>query len=260
MSTALVGWSGLVGGNLLAQTSFDYRFRSTDIADLPNQAYDLLVCAGAPAEKWKANQDPQGDLERLEPLFDALRRVQAKKVVLISTIDVFAKPIDVDESSPTLSDTASVYGKHRALLEDLVRGRFDTTILRLPGLFGPGLKKNVIFDLLHNNQIEKIHPGGVFQYYPLSRLWADIQICMRENLPLVHAATQPVATDRIAREVFGLELAPKEATPARYDFHSQHAALFGGQSHSSYWMTDIQILNALKNFATITQQHQQKPN
>ena len=163
MSTALVGWSGLVGGNLLAQTSFDYRFRSTDIADLPNQAYDLLVCAGAPAEKWKANQDPQGDLERLEPLFDALRRVQAKKVVLISTIDVFAKPIDVDESSPTLSDTASVYGKHRALLEDLVRGRFETTILRLPGLFGPGLKKNVIFDLLHNNQIEKIHPGGVFQ-------------------------------------------------------------------------------------------------
>lgn len=248
MRTALVGWSGLVGGNLLTQANFDHRFRSTDISELPNHSYDLLVCAGAPAEKWKANQDPEGDLARLAPLFEALRQVQAKKVVLISTIDVFAKPIDVTEDSPTHSDTASVYGKHRALLEDLVRQRFDATILRLPGLFGPGLKKNVIFDLLHNNQVEKIHPGGVFQYYPLTRLWADIQTSLRENLPLVHAATQPVATDRIAREIFGVELAPKEGAPARYDFHSHHATRFGGNAGSPYWMTDDQVLEAMRQF------------
>jgi nucleoside-diphosphate-sugar epimerase len=248
MRTALVGWSGLVGGNLLAQAQFDHRFRSTDISELPNHSYDLLVCAGAPAEKWKANQDPEGDLARLAPLFEALRRVQAKKVVLISTIDVFAKPVDVNEDSPTLSDTASVYGKHRARLEQLVRDRFDAAILRLPGLFGPGLKKNVIFDLLHNNQVEKIHPGGVFQYYPLTRLWADIQICLRENLSLVHAATQPVATDRIAREIFGVELAPREGAPARYDFHSQHAAPFGGKAGSPYWMTDVQVLEEMRKF------------
>jgi len=248
MRTALVGWSGLVGGNLLAQANFDHKFRSTDISELPNQPYDLLVCAGAPAEKWKANQDPEGDLARLAPLFEALRRVQAKKVVLISTIDVFAKPVNVTESSPTHSDTASVYGKHRALLEDLVRQRFDATILRLPGLFGPGLKKNVIFDLLRNNQVEKIHPGGVFQYYPLTRLWADIQICLGGNLPLVHAATQPVATDRIAREIFGVELAPKEGAPARYDFHSHHATRFGGKAGSPYWMTDLQVLEAMRLF------------
>lgn len=257
MRTALVGWSGLVGGNLLAQARFDHQFRSTDISELPNNSYDLLVCAGAPAEKWKANQDPEGDLARLAPLFEALRRVQAKKVVLISTIDVFAKPVDVTEDSPTQSDIASVYGKHRALLENLVRERFDATILRLPGLFGPGLKKNVIFDLLHHNQVEKIHPGGVFQYYPLSRLWTDIQVCLRENLPLVHAATQPVATDRIAREIFGVELAPKEGAPARYDFHSHHGARFGGKAGSPYWMTDGQVLEAMRQFVDEERQRTQ---
>lgn len=255
MRTALVGWSGLVGGNLLSQANFDHRFRSTDISELPNHSYDLLVCAGAPAEKWKANQDPEGDLARLAPLFEALRRVQAKKVVLISTIDVFAKPVDVNEESPTLSDTASVYGKHRAMLEHLVRDRFDATILRLPGLFGPGLKKNVIFDLLHNNQVEKIHPGGVFQYYPLTRLWGDIEICLRQNLPLVHAATQPVETARIAREIFGVELAPKEGAPARYDFHSHHATRFGGQSGSHYWMRDSEVLASMRRFVDL-ERHQ----
>jgi len=230
MRTALVGWSGLVGGNLLAQANFDHKFRSTDISELPNQPYDLLVCAGAPAEKWKANQDPEGDLARLAPLFEALRRVQAKKVVLISTIDVFEKPVDVTEDSPTHSDTASVYGKHRALLEELVRQRFDGTILRLPGLFGPGLKKNVIFDLLHNNQVEKIHPGGVFQYYPLSRLWTDIQVCLRENLPLVHAATQPVATDRIAQRNLWSGTGPQRGSPGPLRFPQPSCHPIWGQS------------------------------
>jgi len=249
MATALIGWSGLVGGSLLSQTSFDHRFRSTDIHELPRREYELVVCAGAPAEKWKANQDPPGDLARLEPLFEALRHLKAKKLVLVSTIDVFAKPVDVDEDSPTSGDTASAYGRHRRLLEELAQRHCDCMVLRLPGLFGPGLKKNVIFDLLHHNQVEKIHPGGVFQYYPLNRLWADIQTGLQAGLNLVHAATEPVATARLAREIFDITLAPAEsAAPGRYDFHSRHAAHFGGAAGSPYWLASGQVLGEMACF------------
>ncbi len=34
VNTALVGWSGFVGGNLLQQTSFSDTFRSSDIEEI----------------------------------------------------------------------------------------------------------------------------------------------------------------------------------------------------------------------------------
>jgi hypothetical protein len=47
-------------------------------------------------------------------------------------------------------------------------------ILSLPGLFGPGLKKNVIWNMMHDNNLDKAHPGGVFQYYDTRLLAVDI--------------------------------------------------------------------------------------
>ena len=52
--TALIGYSGFVGGNLLRQRSFDACFNSSNIEAIAGRSFDLVVCAGAPAEKWKA--------------------------------------------------------------------------------------------------------------------------------------------------------------------------------------------------------------
>ena len=47
-----------------------------------------------------------------------------------------------------LSD--STYGRNRARLESWVRATFPEShlVVRLPGIFGPGMKKNIIFDLV----------------------------------------------------------------------------------------------------------------
>src|SRR5947209_18546431 len=99
MTRALIGYTGLVGGTLLRQTRFDDLYNRGNIESIAGRSYDLLVCAGAPAQKWLANREPGPDRANLERLMTALATVKARQVVLISTVDVWPIPVDVDEGS-----------------------------------------------------------------------------------------------------------------------------------------------------------------
>ena len=87
MSDALVGYTGFVGGAMLRARSFDACFRSTDIDLIRGRQFALVVCCGAPAEKWRANRDPEEDRTRLATLTDALAEVRAERLVLVSTVE-----------------------------------------------------------------------------------------------------------------------------------------------------------------------------
>ena len=230
MTSALIGYTGFVGSNLLRQREFDARFNSTNIDRIANRSFDLIVCAGAPAEKWKANAEPERDRERIGRLITALERTDARRLVLISTVDVFPSPIGVDEDSPVVMKDLHAYGKHRRELEEVVSQQFNATVVRLPGLYGPGLKKNVIFDFLNDNDIEKIDSRGVFQFYNLDRLWRDVATAIDHELPMLHLPTEPVSVAEVARAGFGREFVNEvAATPARYDVRTRYAELFGGR-------------------------------
>src|SRR5690554_6697215 len=97
MKNALIGFSGFVGSTLLKQTNFDFLYRSTNIADIDGQTFNMVVCAGAPAQKWIANKEPEADLQIIKGLIEHLKTVSCKTFVLISTVDVFKSPIEVDE-------------------------------------------------------------------------------------------------------------------------------------------------------------------
>jgi hypothetical protein len=228
-SSALIGYTGFVGGNLVRQRSFDDLFNSTNIEQIAGRSFDLVVCAGARAEKWKANAEPEKDRQNIECLIGALEQVNIGKLVLISTVDVFIDPIEVDETSPITISGLHAYGRNRRLLEEIVASRFDAAIVRLPGLYGPGLKKNVIHDFLHGHETEKIDSRGVFQFYDVQRLWRDIQVVLDCELGLAHLPTEPISVAEVARHDFGVEfdneVVPK---PARYDVRTIHSHLFGG--------------------------------
>src|SRR5947209_1521880 len=98
MASALIGHTGFVGGNLARQRRFDEFYNSRNVEQIAGRAFDLVVCSGAPAEKWRANQNPEADRVCLDRLWSALRLVSARKVILISTIDVYAAPVGVDEA------------------------------------------------------------------------------------------------------------------------------------------------------------------
>jgi hypothetical protein len=226
---ALIGHTGFVGSNLARQAQFDAFYNSANIESIGGSEIDLLVCAGARAEKWIANANPEADRAGIDRLMKALDSVRARRAVLVSTVDVFITPLDVDETTPVATTGLHPYGKNRHQLEQAFADRFDTTVVRLPGLYGPGIKKNVIHDFLHDHQTEKIDSRGVFQFYGLHRLWEDLQIALSNHLSVVHLPTAPVSVAEVAMAAFGREFTNHVVDrPARYDVRTRHAELFGG--------------------------------
>lgn len=236
MPDALIGHSGFVGSTLLRQTRFESRYRSTDIAEIEGRAFGTLVCAGAPAQKWLANREPEQDRARIDELIGHLQTVRCDRFILISTVDVFGQAVAVDEDSPVDERGLHAYGLNRRRLERFVEEHFrQHLIVRLPGLVGPGLRKNVIYDLHNANNLAALDSRAVFQFYPMVNLWPDIRTALAADLRLVHLTAAPLGVAELSLLGFGRSFEQTQpGPPARYDLRSRHAALFGGRDGYQY--------------------------
>lgn len=158
---AIVGYTGFVGSNLYSPERFQAAYNSKNIEEAYGTQPDLLVYSGVRAEKYLANHDPEKDLRNIEQAKSNIRRIHPGKLVLISTIDVFKTPVNVDETASIETEDLHPYGYNRYLLEQWVRTNYpDALIVRLPGLFGNNLKKNFIFDYI--NVIPSMLKNGKF--------------------------------------------------------------------------------------------------
>ena len=147
---ALVGYTGFVGSNLYANGQFDAVYNSKNIESAYGTNPDLLVYAGLRAEKYLANNAPEKDMELIVQAEENITKINPKKLVLISTIDVFKVPKNVDENAEIDTENLHAYGYNRYLLEVWVREHYpDALIIRLPGLFGKNIKKNFIYDFIN---------------------------------------------------------------------------------------------------------------
>ena len=236
MTNALIGFTGFVGTTLLKQNMFEHCYRSTNIDEIDGKEFDVVVCAAAPAQKWIANREPVADLQKIEGLIAHLKTIRCKTFVLISTVDVFKIPVGVDEDTVVDEAGLHAYGLHRRLLEKFVEEHFaNHLIVRLPGLVGPGLRKNVIFDFLNNNNLHAIESRGVFQFYPMTNLWYDIQITLNAGLKLIHLTAEPVSIAEVSEAGFGTLFNNTLANvPGYYDMQSKYAALFSVAGRYQY--------------------------
>lgn len=249
MSNALIGYSGFVGGTLLKQVEFSSVYRSTDIHNIANMSFDTVVCAGAPAQKWVANLDPEQDLQKIEALIAHLKGMRCRTFILISTVDVFKNSEGVDEDTVVDETELHAYGLHRRMLEKFVESHFENyLVVRLPGLVGPGLRKNVIFDFLNNNNLTTIDSRGVFQFYPMVNLWSDILIALSAELKLVHFTAEAVSVAEVSLKGFGKEFDNHLAkTPAIYNMQTRHAELFGVRGRYQY--SARETIQAVRSYA-----------
>ena len=247
---ALIGYTGFVGSNLASQHAFSDVYNRSNIETIRGQSFDLIVSAGAPGVKFLANKDPEADWASITQLMDALAQVKTKRFVLISTLNAYVDPRGVDETSPVGGDDQLPYGRHRVLLERFIAERFpDHLIVRLPGIFGPGLKKNVLFDLMTGDDrfLANTHVSSIMQMYDLRHLWADILRAQEQSIRVLNIATEPLKLIEISRQCFHRDFPGRTDGPVYHDdMRTIHSSLWG--QHIPYLYSAQQTLKDLHAF------------
>lgn len=254
MRTALIGHTGFVGSNLAASYDFDDLFNTANIEDLRGRSYDLVVSAAARADSHRINLHGEEDRAEIDAYLDILTTVRTPKLVLVSTVCVYPGDTTPDETTPLSEDGLTPYGANRLHMERRLGESFDTLPVRLPQLYGRGLKKGIVYDLLNDYRVEFIRPDGLFQYYDLRRLWDDVQVALGASVSALNVATPPLTSAQVAREVFGRDISAQvvegeENSFARMytrDMRTAHADLYGGPP--GYLMDAAAELAALRGF------------
>lgn len=201
-SVALFGYTGFVGTWLMKRNQkYDALYNSSNFKQAAGKTFDTIYFSGLPATKWMINKDPLPDWRNIEEIMRVLDSVEVtKKFVLISTIDVYEEHVasGFDESHNITLSSIPNYGNNRRRFEHYIRGRYSSKcrIVRLPGLFGHGLKKNVIYDFLNDNCIDKVMPFVPLQWF--SMRWLDDLMTNIDDLPqTVNIVSPPVLNSEL---------------------------------------------------------------
>jgi nucleoside-diphosphate-sugar epimerase len=245
MKNALIGYTGFVGQNL-NKDRFNEFINSKNIKNFKDHKFELLVIAAGDARKWYANQNPSVDLLHVLSLFEDIINIQAKKVVLLSTIDIYPDYREgcvSDENSTIYSDLP--YGMHRLMLEKLIKFNYnDVSIIRLPGLMGKNLKKNIIYDICNArlDQLKNYNLDSFYQYFDLKELDGIIDMVLESKYELLNIASEPISVMQIV-ETLRLKKSNFSTTAkiVKYDVRTTH-------HKDGYFYNAETILTSIKKY------------
>lgn len=105
-----------------------------------DNCFDLVVnCAGF-SRKYLANKEPDKMKQMESFIFEKISHLKFESLIHISSIEAELQ--------------TDLYGVFKNHMEKCLLLKFrNATILRLGGLIGKGLKKNVVFDLIHDKPL-----------------------------------------------------------------------------------------------------------
>ena len=79
-------------------------------------------------------------------------------------------------------------------------------IIRLPIVYGKNFSKNAIFDLINDNEIEKLNGKDLIQIYHVKNLKKDIDFSIKKKIKELNISTEPITLKYLAKKVFNKDL------------------------------------------------------
>ena len=224
----LIGDTGLVGKALVHQIgAFDHTFNSSNIhrfLELVEDECDLYLSC-LPATKWLVNKNIAKDLKNIWNILDVISKKSYKTVYLISTIDVYCdSPLGVDETySPRVKNLN--YGSNRYLFELLIDQlvcKQNLKIFRLPALYNDSIKKNVIYDLIHDNNVQNINSNSAYQWFDLDSLANTMTECVEKypNEKIFNLFPAPIET-KFLLEFWPNYTIPESTNRVEYNYRTK---------------------------------------
>lgn len=197
----LIGSRGLFGNEICKFYTPTLVYNSDNIDDLAQEQFETVICAAPSANRRTAQADPEADSASVNQIISALSSQRIQRVVLIGTIDSVVNP-----------DTP--YGQNRLRLENFVKQEFEHHyVLRFGNIVGAGIKKNVLFDLKHDQFLDSINLDSVTQWYPLNRLQADIEHALLQHSYEHTLISEPIQIREIVQRFFPKKLSQVGTAP-----------------------------------------------
>ena len=243
VNNALIGYTGFIGSNLLNFKKKFHKYNSKNINKIKNKQYDLVICAGTPSKIWLAKKNPKLDFNKITYLINSLKKINAKKFVLISTCEIYGSHNNQKESSLKFSNKNYHYGYNRLMLENFVKANFAKSfILRLPIVYGKNFYKNCIYDLIYKNNIEKLNGNDRIQIYNVANLKKHINFALKCNISILNISSKPIKLSWIAKKFFNVRLGKKK------NFRNMKMQTIYGKPNSNYFLSSKECIRDLKHF------------
>ena len=186
----LIGSHGLFGNEICKFYTPVHVYNSDNIHELAQEQFDTVICAAPSANRRIAQHNSQCDSDSIDQIIAALSAQRIQRLVLIGTIDAVVYP-----------DT--VYGRNRLRLETFVKQEFEHHyVLRFGNIVGANIKKNVLFDLKHDQFLDSINLDSVTQWYPLDRLQTDIEYALSHSSYEQTLVSDPIQVKEIVERFF----------------------------------------------------------
>lgn len=157
----VIGANGFVG-HALSQTLSEIGNACIPVGrgdPLPKGYVDIVLDCNGEGRRFWANENPEDNYKRsVQSVEDRLAAIDCGVYVYLSTVDVYGSGRGDRRTSgeDAVIDTGSLdtYGRHKLMAEALVLEKAKRSfVLRCATLIGPGLRKNPVFDLLHDHPL-----------------------------------------------------------------------------------------------------------
>ena len=226
---ALIGFSGFVGSTLLPEIKRKTKqlklYNSENIDKIKGKRFNEVFFAGLPAAKWSINKNPEIDKNNIKKIKNNLKQIECEIFILISTIDIH--------------NDHETYGQNRKNFEKFIIKNFKKyLIIRLPGIFGKGLKKNILYDLLNKNNIDQININSEFQWFDLKLLYKEIELCKKKINTIYELYSQPIKNSEILKLFPNIKIKQNKTKEIKYNIKPQ----------KGFYKTKIFMKNQIKKF------------
>ncbi len=143
MKICVLGHTGFVGQTIYSLLSKKHKVCGINSKTnyIPTEEFDVVINCAGNAKKYLATRNPAKDFFINTNIFNTILQMKMKKFIHISSIDASKTPNNNYTISKLISEECSKLYFPKSV------------ILRLGGMVGHGLKKNVVFDISKNKDL-----------------------------------------------------------------------------------------------------------